>query len=334
MKYCRKCGEKIEDDVLCCPKCGHKKKKQNSMAEGAMYGAAGPTPAGTWTPVMTEERKRKIKKKRTLTAVGICACALLLACAAVLLWQFDVFRFAAQPEQETVLRKKDADAPTEEPPEEDMTEDAAEDTAEDVTEDVTENVPEEVPETAPETTTEAPPEEARQPDPRPEQGSAPSTEADPEDPSAVFRRIYAVHTGSYYVGETFNRNNLSVRAVYGTGWEKEVTDFTVAAPTFTEAGEHKITVSWGGKSCTVKVTVRPKPEEKQVAYITAMPKGTYNVGDRVQSKLMVKAHYTDGTSEQVYTYSLSVYELTDVGTQTVTVYYLGESCTVEVTVSR
>ena len=254
MKYCRKCGRELDDTALNCPDCGFEIKRQNSMAEGAMYGAAGPTPTGTWTPVMTEERKRKIKKKRTLTAVGICACAILLACVAVLLWQFDVIRFPAQPEQETVLRKKDVDAPTEEPPAEpdpSSDEETTEETTEDVQEEATETT-QTVPETAPETTTETLPEEV--PEAVPEE--APE-EVPEEAPAATGEKRLIVtppYKTLYIPGESLSLNGMVVTMQNSDGTTNTITSgYQVSPKDISGGGSHQITVSYQG--CTATFTV-------------------------------------------------------------------------------
>ena len=245
MKYCRKCGEKIEDDVLCCPKCGHKKKQQNSMSEGALYGAAGSAPAGTWTPVMTEERKRKIKKKRTLTAVGICAGVILLSCVAVLLWQFDVIRFPVQPEQETVIRKKDVDAPTEEPPAEP---DPSSD--EEATEETTEEIPEETPETAPATVPEEVPETV--PEEAPE-------EVPEEAPAATGEKHLIVtppYKTLYIPGESLSLNGMVVIMQNSDGTTNTITSgYQVSPKDISGGGSHQITVSYQGYTATFTVDV-------------------------------------------------------------------------------
>ena len=82
MKYCIKCGEKIEDDVDFCVKCGH---KQPDLGERT------PQISLVQTPVQAEITKKKIKysKDDITDAIG---CIIVIAGIIVLIILFAFFK--------------------------------------------------------------------------------------------------------------------------------------------------------------------------------------------------------------------------------------------------
>ncbi|MDD8048393.1 MAG: bacterial Ig-like domain-containing protein [Thomasclavelia sp.] len=116
--------------------------------------------------------------------------------------------------------------------------------------------------------------------------------------------------------------NLSDAGVTVTGYDK------------TKTGQQTLTVTYEGKTTTFKVNVIAKTVDS-IAVTTQPTKTTYFVGEEFDSTAgKITASYNDGTTEVVDLANATItgYDKTKAGTQTLTVTYKGKTTTLNVTV--
>ncbi len=141
---------------------------------------------------------------------------------------------------------------------------------------------------------------------------------------------------TYTVGESFASAGIILKVTYADGTTADVSSGYTYTPTgkFTAAGQQKITVSYGGKSTTLAVTVTKAVST--VAVKTKPTKQTYTVGESFASAGMVlKITYTDNTTAEIsggYTYTPTG-KLSTEGQQKIVVSYGGKSTSFYVTVN-
>ena len=141
----------------------------------------------------------------------------------------------------------------------------------------------------------------------------------------------------YFAGEKFDPSGMKLKVTYADGTTEEVTGgFTYTrSGKFTEDGQQKVVVTFGGRATGFYVTV--KKEVKAVA-IKAMPtKRTYGEGEAFQADgLKLKVTNADDTTEEVtegFTYTPNG-KLTTAGQQKIVVTYGGKSTGFYVTVTK
>ena len=122
--------------------------------------------------------------------------------------------------------------------------------------------------------------------------------------------------------------DLTVTATYSNGDVATIEGYEVEGFNNRKAGEQEVTITYGGKSTTVTVTVTAK-----VIGITVKNNNQegYEVGDELD--LTVTASYNDDTTNEVTEYDVSGYDPQTPGTQTVVITYEGQSETVEIIVN-
>ena len=135
----------------------------------------------------------------------------------------------------------------------------------------------------------------------------------------------------YVVGEKFDNTGMVVKAVYDNGISEEITDYTVSEIT-DATGWQNLTVSYGGKTTTIKVMVEAK--ELVSIFVAQMPtKTTYIEGEKFDPEgMVVKANYNNVLEEEITDYTLSGTTLNKVGESKITVLYEGMTATFNVTV--
>lgn len=126
---------------------------------------------------------------------------------------------------------------------------------------------------------------------------------------------------------------MVVTATYSNGSSAVVTDYTYVPTTALTTEDEAVTVSFGGKSTSVSISVAEK-ELEGIAITTPPTKTTYAYRDVFDpTGMVVTASYNNNTSEAVtgYTWSPSG-ELRTPGTVAITITYQGETATQNVTV--
>ncbi|MDE6029866.1 MAG: InlB B-repeat-containing protein [Clostridiales bacterium] len=160
------------------------------------------------------------------------------------------------------------------------------------------------------------------------------------DPDRALTGITATLKDSakrYFVGGTFDKADVTVTAAYSDDTNEEVTAFQiVTAPDMTTAGDKVITVSYGGKTAQVTITVETVVVSR-IAITTQPTKLVYTVGEALDlTGMVVTAYYNNGTSAVVAVADCEVtgYSPTGVREQTLTVTFGGKKATFKVTVKQ
>ena len=134
----------------------------------------------------------------------------------------------------------------------------------------------------------------------------------------------------YELGDSLD---LTVNGRYSNGSWSEITDYEIEGYDENLPGDQVVTVSFGGKSVELQVTVViPAVVVKTLEITDNKAESGYERGEELD--LTVTAHYSDGTEEQAVNYLISGFDGMLVGTQTVTVSFEGKSEEIEITVKQ
>lgn len=118
----------------------------------------------------------------------------------------------------------------------------------------------------------------------------------------------------------------------GDNQTRNVTRHMVSGFDNTKEGKNTITVTVGGKTVTFDVNIVYKVLEN-ISITSAPTKTTYLIGEDLdKSGLQVMANYSNDTSTPVTGYTVTGYNKNKIGTQTITVTYMGKTATFNVTV--
>ena len=141
---------------------------------------------------------------------------------------------------------------------------------------------------------------------------------------------------SYAYGETLDTTGLVVTANYDNGDVGEVTNYTVSGYDPNTYGEQTVTVSYGGKTASFKVTVvDDRVLLSGIAVTTPPAKTVYVKGEAIDyTGIGITAIYTDGSTQEVPASDCTFggFNRLKVGVQTITVTYQGQTATFDVTV--
>lgn len=161
---------------------------------------------------------------------------------------------------------------------------------------------------------------------------------------------------TYWVGESFNPANMVITATYSNNTTKTLKDIKQSGDqgvtwtpdgALTTEGTHDITISYGGKTTTVTVTVKePEVKELKVEHTSlTYTAGAYFYPNQIGT---VTASYTYGNDKEINISECdliltlpdnttapvdSSYQFKTAGTYTLTVSYSGQEATVEITVN-
>ena len=130
---------------------------------------------------------------------------------------------------------------------------------------------------------------------------------------------------TYFVNEQFSSQGLIVTASYNNGTFKEVTPTEITGYDMSKTGDQTVTVKYAddGIEKTAQYQITVNSIELSSIEITSNPtKTTFYVGDNFSSEgLKVTAHYNNGTSSEVAPTSITGYDMSKSGQQTITVTY-------------
>ncbi len=141
---------------------------------------------------------------------------------------------------------------------------------------------------------------------------------------------------SYFIGDELDITGLTLTATYNNGTTETIdSGFDYKAETFDKAGTQKITVTYEGKTTTFNVTVN-EVKISGIAIKTKPEKTTYYAGDELDTEgLTLTATYNNGTTETITEgFTCTPETLDTVGTQKITVTYVGKTTTFDVTVNK
>ena len=138
---------------------------------------------------------------------------------------------------------------------------------------------------------------------------------------------------SYYIGENLDTSGMTISANYNNGTSENVTDkATVTGFDSTTNGEKTLTVEYGGKTATFKVTILAVTIESIT--VTTPTKTSYYIGENLDtSGMTVTANYNNGTSENVTDKAtVTGFDSKINGEKTVMVEYGGKTATFKITI--
>ena len=143
----------------------------------------------------------------------------------------------------------------------------------------------------------------------------------------VLQSVTAVsNKASYEYGN--EQLDLTVNANYSDGTSETITDYQVSGYNAKSTGEQNITITYQGKTCSLKVKV----DNPVLVNITATTnKEAYEYGEELD--IVVKAHYSDGSDVEINNYTVSGYNAQNPGEQNLTVTYEGKTCNLKVLVN-
>ena len=143
----------------------------------------------------------------------------------------------------------------------------------------------------------------------------------------------------YEIGEKLDLTGLVVTAHYSDGNEKVLSagDYEVSGFDSSTAGEKTITVTYQDKTTTFTVNVKEAAPAVTLESITVSGpnKTEYKIGEELDlTGLVVIAHYSDGSYQEVTDYEVSGFDSAAAGEKTVTVTYQGETVSFKITVKE
>lgn len=175
--------------------------------------------------------------------------------------------------------------------------------------------------------------------------TAPAEPTEPEG-AVVDLTIAAEPTKLAYVqGEELDLTGLIMNALYENGYTDQIQaadgGFEVSGYNAQQIGEQTVTVSFGGQSVsfTVNVTAKedPSPVFTGITIANLPDKTEYVQGEELDlTGIIVEAHYSDTSviklQEGENGYTVSGYDAQQIGEQTITISYNGDSVTFAVNV--
>lgn len=147
------------------------------------------------------------------------------------------------------------------------------------------------------------------------------------NPNRRLSTITAVYTGNTeLVGHAIDVTKLTVMGLYSDGSYETIKGFTLSKYTITNTGPNEIIVSYGSVSTKISI------QGKKVISLNAYNKsGDKTVGEQLEkSDLVVRAVYSDGSSEEIENYTLLGKVVTNVGSNIFYVSYEGQTAAVTV----
>ena len=138
----------------------------------------------------------------------------------------------------------------------------------------------------------------------------------------------------YFVGETLSTSGLTINVIYSSGQSEIISEgFSCSPTTLTSAGTTSVTVSYMGLTAQFNVVVNAVAVTG-ISIKTAPTKTSYTYRDAFNpSGLELYVNYSNGTTETVTSgFVCSGYNIKKVGSQAITVNYLGHSTSFNITV--
>ena len=141
----------------------------------------------------------------------------------------------------------------------------------------------------------------------------------------------------YTEGESFDPAGMVVVAFYTNDTYNRIKDYTIT-PKILSQNTKFVTVSFGGKSTNIQITVNPPPGQKtltSIAVTTPPAKTEYFAGEIFStSGMVITALYSDESSETVTAYTVSPSTGLTFGLTSVTISFGGRSTTTPITVKQ
>ena len=147
---------------------------------------------------------------------------------------------------------------------------------------------------------------------------------------------------TYAPKEKIDTAGLEIYAQYESGTVRSVSSgYTVSPDSFSSAGTHNVTVSYGGKTTTFPVTVKSEKSGRSALIstirVTKKPdRISYYLNEKLDTKgMIVTVNYADGTAEELTEgFKCTPMNLTEKGVQKIVVTYANKSTAFNVTVKE
>ncbi|MBQ4338759.1 MAG: bacterial Ig-like domain-containing protein [Clostridia bacterium] len=139
----------------------------------------------------------------------------------------------------------------------------------------------------------------------------------------------------YEIGEAFDSSGLTLKATYSDGSSEIISSgFTCSSVNTSAAGSKRVTVTYGGKTAALNITVKNPVTVSAVAVNSLPGKTVYLVGESFSPEgLALKVTYSDGTSQIVSSgFECSKPDMSAAGVKKVTVKYSGKTTDFEINV--
>ena len=138
----------------------------------------------------------------------------------------------------------------------------------------------------------------------------------------------------YKPGESFDKTGLSIRVYTNLGQRDVYEGFEVSPQSFDKAGDQTITISYGGKTCTLTVKVRVDEKPVSLSVLSKPEKLNYTVGEELDTKgLTLRLTLNTSKTEKITDgFSCSPTKLDKAGPQEITVTYGDFTCKFSVNV--
>ncbi len=139
---------------------------------------------------------------------------------------------------------------------------------------------------------------------------------------------------SYYLGEELDLTGLEATVFYASGDSRTVADYTVSGYDPNTLGSQTVTVSYGDCVDSFQVTVEQWPITR-IGITSSPDTTTYYIGQSLDlTGLEVMAYYQNGSSEAVSGYTVTGFDSSTPGSQTVTISYSGFTASFQVMVQQ
>lgn len=139
----------------------------------------------------------------------------------------------------------------------------------------------------------------------------------------------------YVEGQNFDKTGIVIVGTYQDGSEHEIEEYTIENGEKLTTGQKSVTVSFGGKSVEVAITVEKKTITNII--VSKMPTKTKYIQNKEEIDLTggkIKIDYNDNTSEEIDLKSALVkvegFDNKSLGKNTLTVTYMDKTTTIEV----
>ncbi len=138
----------------------------------------------------------------------------------------------------------------------------------------------------------------------------------------------------YKPGESFDSTGLSIRVYTNLGHRDVYEGFEISPQSFEKTGDQTITISYGGKSCTLTVKVRVDEKPVSLSVLSKPQKLNYTVGEELDTNgLTLRLTLNTNKTEKITDgFSCSPTKFEKAGPQEITVTYGDFTCKFSVNV--
>ena len=131
---------------------------------------------------------------------------------------------------------------------------------------------------------------------------------------------------TYKVGDTLDLSGLIVTGHYSDGSSKVITDYEVSDVDMSIGGTKTVVITCGDQIATFNIIVDEEGQSSitlKSVTLEGKYKTSYLVGEELDlTGLIVKAHYSDGSSKEITNYQVGSVDMSTAGTKRVNIIYI------------